>query len=173
MHILNHMNTLSFSAVVDTNSLKTWAYVHEIGYIHRKEGLNGKDIWKRLKAVYSNYTFDCCRIPTPFIKELAKKYELVLEETDATLTIRGKIIRKTDDINHSVVQLIRIAAECNFEVSYVEFLQIAFNLGQYKINKERGLLSDDVISFVESNNLDKVSSYIGVIEPNVQIIKNF
>lgn len=65
---------------------------------------------------------------------------------------------------HFFLQLIRIPKN-NPEINLLRLLQIAYNLGQLSVSLEEGSVFDSkAIQYFESNNLDKLDSYVKINE---------
>jgi hypothetical protein len=136
----------------------------------RKNRLDGLQKWNVLKKILNDVTglSDSCnwRISCKLdsdepVTDIEQIYHFVHDE----LGMKGD---DTDDesspfweAHHFALQLIRIPRN-NPKVSLQRLLQVAYNIGQFKVEVEKGSYSMDVINFVKNNRLDSMDSYINV-----------
>jgi len=155
--------TASFIPIISYPIEQTWDRVVHYGYKQRSEKFDGKKIWQDLSSFYSLFNFPIGDIASPFLQELVKQVDIKELVDDVSITIGTQTLLKSSDLDHPIVQLVRLPAKCQFRISFVILMQIAFNVGQYELEKKRGTLSPEVVEFVERNELNKMATYVGHI----------
>lgn len=82
------------------------------------------------------------------------------EDEDSTFNYDGITLHNKKEINHFFIQHFRIPKLMNYEVSVLKLLQIAYNAGQFKAEREnKKSYSKKILNFYDKYNLDKISAF--------------
>jgi hypothetical protein len=151
---------------METKTLnELWNEVFKFGYNVRRTNKNGFQMWQPVKEKYSRdnkkYTVtngNIKKFATAFLKvdnsdEDNIKYSF--EHCEFTL------IDETE-CGHFFIQHFRIPLAEKYELTLVKILQIAYNAGQFKAEREKGIYSMTILNFYDDNKLGQIETFISV-----------
>jgi hypothetical protein len=139
-----------------------WNEIINRGYIVRSTSLDGLSEWQPLKQKYEQYQ-KYSFIISNHIQNLVKSYYKTpnndTEHNHAKLIIGNCELDTNKETEHFIVQHFRIPAQKCFKLSLVKVLQIAYNIGQFKAEQEKGTYHDKIISFYRQHKLSLFETY--------------
>ena len=113
-----------------------WKEYVNIGFSVRQSKENGLVAWQPHKAMFSTAEYASIKIALrheiiQFINSLVYT-NMDPELNDVVFKINGVSVNNTIETDHFLIQHFRIPILVNFELSLVKFLQLAYNVGQFK-----------------------------------------
>jgi len=150
--------------IMDLQSL--WLLMSNIGYVVRKSGCNGLEMWQPFKDFYSKYEVADFPGGVPLnesIKKLAQVIHYVNKDEkhdEVTITIASNVLHNSRDTDHFLIQHFRIPIMQKYTLPLVKILQIAYNVGQARAEIEKGTYSKAINNFYIENKLDDPSTYL-------------
>jgi hypothetical protein len=157
---------------------KLWDELINYGYTVRKLSLLisndklGLELWQPVKNLKYNFILFDNSIQEkikvePKINSLVD-YVVEVDDKDhqkSKINLKNNpnvVLDNTIPIHHFLVQHLRIPTLENNELNVVKFMQVAYNIGQFKgereINKDSYPI--ELLELYDSNNLNKIDSYI-------------
>ena len=138
-----------------------WLHLVNVGYIVRKNGYDGLQMWQPFKELYSKYSSETFEISDK-IKKLSNDLSYTHDETheDVTIKISNSILTNSKEQDHFIIQHFRIPIMLDHKLPLVKLLQIAYNVGQAKAEFEKGTYSEEITSFYKKNNLSELSTFV-------------
>ena len=147
---------------------RLWYEVYHYGYRVRSiEPENGLARWQLYKNNYS--TIKCSYTTIKSYNNLFKSvnYHAVGDDDiNSTITINGNTYCNNIEKYHFLVQLFRIPKLAQFKIPYVKILQLAYNAGQLQAGIDSNSYDQEIVKFVNDNNLLKIETYI-----NLELVK--
>lgn len=135
-----------------------WEEIILFGYKIRKDNKNGKAGWDAIKVLIPDMSVSWLEDSKSFYDKLA-----ALKVNTAETFEEAGMSREEWERHHFLIQHGRIINK-NPEGSLVRLLQIAYNIGQFKRESENKMYSAEQMRFYIENELNKVTSYIKVID---------
>lgn len=142
----------------------------KLGNKVRCRKLDSDLVWILVKEQYSNLYlsnhstialrphFDI--LPTYDIKYNVQAFDLL--HLNVILNIRGEILNNHFEHDHFIIQLFRIPRLANYQLTLLQLLQMAYNIGQIMICNTDGIYPKKIMDYiVHSAKLYQLSSYIG------------
>lgn len=136
----------------------TFNIVVNYAYIGRKYNVqwNGKNEWKNLKKDFLIQSNNLQWNPNLQNNQMILFRNKLINELHEYVTINGK--QEIVDFNHFLIQCIRIPYK--YECSIIRILQIAFNIGQLKVDQK--YIKKEIIDEFYELKLDKIETYVNL-----------
>jgi len=165
------------------NINELWKSIIDYGYSVRKITIQtnndfniGQKAWQLLKDNFANYQFEINNIK---YDKLDCKNTLVVEymkkdddedHEEVKIKIDDIILDNKIETEHFFIQHYRIPITSNNKLSVQKLMQIAYNIGQFRANRENNIYIIKIIEYYDDNNLDKLETYI-INSETTKIIK--
>jgi hypothetical protein len=143
---------------MDSKIYDLWEEVILFGYNIRKNTKDGKAGWDAIKVLIPDMGVSWLENSKTFYDKL-----VALEVNTSETSEEAGMSHEEWERNHFLIQHGRIINK-NPDGSLVRLLQIAYNIGQFKRELELTKYTDDQMRFYIVNELNKVTSYIKVID---------
>jgi hypothetical protein len=150
---------------MDTDISNLWRKIMDYGYDVNKKNQNGLQMWQPMKEIYNNTTY-LGKVENPLFLNVVNENILmgsdVTELTDVKIVINGITLDNTMEGDHFFIQHFRIPIVSKFNLTLLKLLQIAYNAGQFKAQREKNYYNEKIISFYDANKLDKLETYLNL-----------
>lgn len=143
-----------------------WNDIKKIGYEIR---LNNKDDsieWEQIRQKYTSYILQSnekLRINNN-IKKIYEKHYLVGNDSknhiDSKLEIDKIVLCNTKENDSYLIQCFKIPAINNFKISILQFVQIAYNIGQFEALRDKCNYDSSINIFYSLNCLGDAKTFI-------------
>jgi hypothetical protein len=142
-----------------TQLASMWTQMIEYGYGVRSSGLNGLQMWNKVKPTIP-------KIPLTW-KESAKEYYSILKK----LNVGGDDNDEKSCLwepHHFLLQHGRIVRNStnDHDENFVRLMQIAYNAGQFKYESEQKVYTEEMMNQYRSNQMECIDRYLEQNEIN-------
>jgi len=132
-----------------------WTEMIQYGYNVRSKGKDGLVAWTNIKVFIPG-------LKITWTEHSKTIYESLLafgvSPTDETYEASG-MTKEEWDRDHFLIQHGRIIKN-NLDGTLVRLMQIAYNIGQFRREREKKEYNPAIIKYYDENNLDKLETYI-------------
>jgi hypothetical protein len=154
-----------------------WQHVLDIGYITRKTGCDGLQMWQPLKNFYSKYEIKSNNseneVPVnDTIKKLSEQVKYTAHDQNhdnVDVKINDTQLKNSKETDHFIIQHIRIPMTTSFKLPLVKLLQIAYNVGQAKAEFEKNTYNEGIKYFYKEHKLSDITTFVSEEVANSQI----
>lgn len=141
---------------------KIWKSVQNYGYKVRKSKLDGLVSWKKIKSILENYNMPIIWYKNALdrYQEMTKtKFQLKDEEKDSSWTENKQ---KQWELEHFFIQHSRIPHNNPDKPNsdFIRLMQIAYNAGQFKAEREQNSYPQEFLDYYDSNNMGTSVYYL-------------
>jgi hypothetical protein len=141
-----------------------WTNALNQGYIVQRDQIDGLAFWQTFRKKHENLHVELIQVNPDFVQfanTLNYKTYPLLNGCDDQVKVEicGETFINSQLPDHFLIQHFRILRMCDYKPPPIKILQLAYNIGQWKMIRERRRYNKKVDDFYQLHHLDKISTF--------------